>query len=84
MRSATLKQIILIISITIGSIILVQLFWLNKQYSFEQKEFTTNVIKGVRGFYEDFGSDVGQQMRDRKSTRLNSSHLRLSRMPSSA
>ena len=62
MRSATLKQIILIISITIGSIILVQLFWLNKQYSFEQKEFTTNVIKGVRGFYEDFGSDVGQQM----------------------
>ena len=62
MRSATLKQIILIISITIGIIILVQLFWLNKQYSFEQKEFTTNVIKGVRGFYEDFGSDVGQQM----------------------
>ena len=62
MRSATLKRIILIISITIGIIILVQLFWLNKQYSFEQKEFTTNVIKGIRGFYEDFNSNAGLEM----------------------
>ena len=62
MRSATIKQIILIISITIGVIILIQLFWLNKQFSYEQKEFTTNVIKSVRGFYEDFGSNAGLQM----------------------
>lgn len=62
MRSGTLKHIILIISITIGFIVLVQLFWLNKQYTFEQKEFTTNVVKGIRGFYEDFGSDAGLQM----------------------
>ena len=62
MRATTLKQIILIISITIGIIILIQLFWLNKQYAYEQKEFTTNVVKGIRGFYEDFGSNAGLQM----------------------
>lgn len=62
MRSATLKQIILIISISIGVIILIQIFWLNKQFVYEQKEFTTNVIKSVRGFYEDFGSNAGLQM----------------------
>jgi two-component system phosphate regulon sensor histidine kinase PhoR len=62
MRSGTLKRIILLISIVISVIILVQLFWLNKQYDFEQKVFTTNVVKAVRGFYEDFGSTAGQQM----------------------
>lgn len=62
MRSATLKQIILIITIIIGVIVLIQLFWLNKQFMYEQKEFTTSVIKSVRGFYEDFGSDAGLQM----------------------
>ena len=62
MGSTTLKRIILFISIAISIIILVQLYWLNKQYDFEQKEFTTNVVKAVRGFYEDFGSNAGQQM----------------------
>ena len=31
----------------------VQLFWLNKVYSFEQKTFNTNVVKSIRGLYED-------------------------------
>ena len=62
MRSATLKQIILIISIVIGIIILIQLYWLNRQYTFEQKEFNTNVMKAIRGFYEDFGSNAGLQL----------------------
>lgn len=30
-----------------------QLFWLNKVYSFEQKTFNTNVVKSIRGLYED-------------------------------
>jgi two-component system phosphate regulon sensor histidine kinase PhoR len=34
-------------------IIAVQLFWLNKVYSFEQKTFNTNVVKSIRGLYED-------------------------------
>lgn len=31
----------------------VQLFWLNKVYSFEHKTFNTNVVKSIRGLYED-------------------------------
>jgi two-component system phosphate regulon sensor histidine kinase PhoR len=34
-------------------ILAVQLFWLNKVYSFEQKTFNTNVVKSIRGLYED-------------------------------
>jgi two-component system phosphate regulon sensor histidine kinase PhoR len=34
-------------------IIAVQLFWLNKVYSFEQRTFHTNVVKSIRGLYED-------------------------------
>ncbi|MEO6549206.1 MAG: HAMP domain-containing sensor histidine kinase [Ferruginibacter sp.] len=31
----------------------VQLYWLNKIYNFEQKEFTTSVVKSIQGVYED-------------------------------
>ena len=53
MRSVTLKWIILLSTILIGLLVSVQLFWLNKIYNFEQKEFTTSVIKSIQGVYED-------------------------------
>src|SRR5882762_422518 len=53
MRSSTLRWLILLASILIMLIIAVQLFWLNKVYSFEQKTFNTNVVKSIRGLYED-------------------------------
>ncbi|MEO7768185.1 MAG: HAMP domain-containing sensor histidine kinase [Ferruginibacter sp.] len=53
MRSATLKWIILLSTILIGLLVSVQLYWLNKIYNFEQKEFTTSVIKSIQGLYED-------------------------------
>lgn len=37
----------------IALIACVQLFWLNKVYSFEHKTFNTNVVKSIRGLYED-------------------------------
>ena len=39
---------------------------------------------GTAGTYYPVGGAIANAIRDRKSTRLNSSHLRLSRMPSSA
>lgn len=30
-----------------------QLYWLNKQYNLEEKEFTTNVVKSIKAFYVD-------------------------------
>ncbi|OQP56329.1 hypothetical protein A4R26_25880 [Niastella populi] len=53
MRSSTLRWLVLLASVLITLIIIVQLFWLNKVYSFEQKTFNMNVVKSIRGLYED-------------------------------
>lgn len=53
MRSATLKWIMLALAVVMAAVVTTQLLWLNKVYSFEQRTFTTNVIKTVRGLFED-------------------------------
>lgn len=53
MRSATLKWIVLLSTILIGLLVSVQLFWLNKIYNYDQKEFSTSVVKSIQGVYED-------------------------------
>lgn len=53
MRSATLRWIILITTLAIGLLVSAQLFWLNKIYNYEQKEFSTSVVKSIQGVYED-------------------------------
>ena len=53
MRSKTLKWIVLTATLLIIVIVGVQLYWLNKIYSLEQKTFNMNVVKSIRGLYED-------------------------------
>lgn len=53
MRSSTLKWIVLSATVLIAIIVMVQLFWLNKVYSFEQRQFNINVVKSIRGVFED-------------------------------
>lgn len=53
MRSATLKWIVLTGCLVIALIISIQLYWLNHIYKLEQKQFRTNVIKSIRGLFED-------------------------------
>ncbi len=53
MRSLTTRLIIVIASILIAVIIGMQVYWLNKTYSFEKNEFNTSVLKAIRGVYED-------------------------------
>jgi two-component system, OmpR family, phosphate regulon sensor histidine kinase PhoR len=53
MRSTTIKWMILIASILIAIILIVQLYWLNKVYSLEQKQFNSNVVRSIRGLLED-------------------------------
>ena len=61
----------------------------------EMIEITKEVAYAMNNFYRsskakkveiknELGEVVDKMLRDRKSTRLNSSHLKLSRMPSSA
>ena len=53
MRSSTLKWILLSTTVLIALIVMVQLFWLKKVYSFEEKQFHNNVVKSIRGVFED-------------------------------
>lgn len=53
MKSATLRWIILITTLAIGLLVAAQLFWLNKIYNYEQKQFSTSVVKSIQGVYED-------------------------------
>ena len=53
MRSATTRLILVISSLLIAIIIAMQVFWLNKTYSFEKNEFNTSILKTIRGVYED-------------------------------
>jgi two-component system phosphate regulon sensor histidine kinase PhoR len=53
MRSSTLKWIVLSATLLAALIVTVQLYWLKKVYSFEQRQFNTNVVKSIRGVFED-------------------------------
>jgi len=53
MRSNTIRLFILIASLLIAILIAVQVYWLNKTYTFDKNEFNNSVIKSIRGVYED-------------------------------
>jgi len=53
MRSSMLKWLVLAATVLIGLIVIVQLYWLTKVYSFEQKQFNNNVVKSLRAVFED-------------------------------
>jgi two-component system phosphate regulon sensor histidine kinase PhoR len=48
-----LKWLVLAATVLIGLIVIVQLYWLTKVYSFEQKQFNNNVVKSLRAVFED-------------------------------
>lgn len=66
MRSSTLKWIVLSATLLAAIVVTVQLYWLNKVYSFEKKQFDLNVVKSIRGLFEDL------EMNDAPGTNLQS------------
>jgi len=52
-RSKTLRLVILSSTVLVTIIIAVQLFWLQKVYLYEEKQFNINVSKSIRGLYDD-------------------------------
>jgi len=57
MRSATLKWMLLLLTLLVGIILVVQLYWISRVYYYETKEFNTNVVKSIRGVCEDMKID---------------------------
>ncbi len=64
MRSSTLKWIVLSATFLATIVVTVQLYWLKKVYSFEQRQFNLNVVKSIRGLFEDL------EMNDAPGTNL--------------
>lgn len=54
MRSGTFKWIILICTVITGLLVATQVYWLNKNYNYEQKEFNAAIVKSIKGVYENF------------------------------
>lgn len=52
------------LTVLVAAIIVVQLYWLNQVYNYEQKEFNTNVVKSIRGLCEDM------KLNDRPGTQI--------------
>ena len=52
-RSKTLRLVMLASTVLVTIIIAVQLFWLQKVYRYEEKQFNINVSKSIRGLYDD-------------------------------
>ncbi len=50
-RSKTLRLALLISTILVAIIIVVQLFWLQKIYKYEEKQFNINVSKSIKSMY---------------------------------
>src|ERR1700712_1771103 len=57
MRSTTLKWMMLLLTLLVGVILVVQLYWIKQVYTYEAKEFNTNVVKSIRGVCEDMKID---------------------------
>ncbi len=53
MRSSTLKWIVLSATLLAAIVVTVQLIWLKKVYSYEIGQFNRNVVKSIRGLFED-------------------------------
>ena len=53
MRSSTLKWIVLSATLLAAAVVTVQLYWLKKVYSYEQRQFNVDVVKSIRGVFED-------------------------------
>jgi two-component system, OmpR family, phosphate regulon sensor histidine kinase PhoR len=65
-RSKTLRLVILVSTVLIAIIVAVQLFWLQKVYRYEEKQFNINVSKSIRSLYKDMQlvndvSDIAQR-----------------------
>ena len=53
MRSSTLKWIVLSATLLAAAVVTVQLYWLKKVYSYEQRQFNVDVVKSIRAVFED-------------------------------
>src|SRR6476620_3931660 len=69
-RSKTLRLVLLISTLLLAVIIAVQLFWMQKIYRYEEKQFNINVSKSIRGLYKDM--ELVNDVTDNRQTIIES------------
>lgn len=80
-RSSTIRLGIFISTLIIAVILVFQLIWLKKVYRFEQKEFDRNIIKVIRGLYEDINASVYYSTHLNKLIENPEPHLYIAQVP---
>ncbi len=58
LRSITLRTAVVLASVLIGTILVIQVFWLKKVYELEQRAFNTKVMHVIEGYYREVGDTV--------------------------
>lgn len=58
LRSNTLRTAVVLASVLIGTILVIQVFWLKKVYELEQRVFNTKVMHVIEGYYRAVGDTV--------------------------
>ena len=54
MRSKPLRLVMIFLTMVMGVILIFQLVWLSRVYTFEKQQFHVNVVRVMNGIYEDF------------------------------
>ena len=54
MRSKQLRLVMIFLTMVMGVILIFQLVWLSRVYTFEKQQFHVNVVRVMNGIYEDF------------------------------
>jgi two-component system, OmpR family, phosphate regulon sensor histidine kinase PhoR len=79
-RSSTIRLGIFISTLVIATILVFQLVWLKKIYLKEQKEFDQDVVKAIRGLYEDMDATAYNYSHLNELIENPESHLYLARI----
>lgn len=58
LRSNTIRIAVVLSSILIGTILVIQVFWLKKVYELEQRVFNSKVMRVMEGFYKTTGDTL--------------------------
>ncbi|MBL7751117.1 MAG: HAMP domain-containing histidine kinase [Chitinophagaceae bacterium] len=58
LRSNTIRIAVVLSSVLIGTILVIQVFWLKKVYELEQRVFNSKVMRVIEGYYESSGDTI--------------------------
>lgn len=81
LRSSAVRLGIFLSTLVIAVILIFQLIWLKRVYRLEQKEFDKNIVKAIRGLYEDINASVYYSSHLNELIEAPEPHLYIAQLP---